>query len=393
MTAAIFPFDFLGEQAYLLTAIGLGGLFGFALERAGFGSPRKLAAQFYLHDMTVFKVMFTAILVAMVGFHAGAALGLVDVSRMWINPTFLWAQIAGGFVLGIGFILSGLCPGTAIVSAVSGRIDALAALAGVFVGTFAFALLVDWIPAVERLYGAGAHGVSVLPQLLHVPAPWLALALVLGAVAAFFGVETLERRVQPRRGAPNSAPRPAGRRDKLALAGTLAAVALVAGLAPRPRPEPAGPDLASIEPMQLAEAILRHAADLVVVDMRAGAAAAKRIPGASQVALEDAATWIEANGSGATVVLVTERGELQSIPAAWPRAPRYRLLRGGFAAWEQEVLTPRPAAGSDDLAAAARHNAVAAWFSGAELEAAPRSAPPPPAAAAGAPKKKKAGGC
>ena len=35
--------------------------FGFVLERAGFGRSTKLAAQFYLYDMTVFKVMFTAI--------------------------------------------------------------------------------------------------------------------------------------------------------------------------------------------------------------------------------------------------------------------------------------------------------------------------------------------
>ena len=45
--------------------IGIG--FGFALERAGFGSARKLVSQFYLDDMAVFKVMFTAIVTAMLG--------------------------------------------------------------------------------------------------------------------------------------------------------------------------------------------------------------------------------------------------------------------------------------------------------------------------------------
>ena len=33
----------------------------FLLERAGFGRADKLAAQFYLRDLTVFKVMFSAI--------------------------------------------------------------------------------------------------------------------------------------------------------------------------------------------------------------------------------------------------------------------------------------------------------------------------------------------
>ena len=67
MSTAIFPLTFASEELYLLTAIVLGFLFGFSLERAGFGNARKLAAQFYLYDMTVFKVMFTAIIVAFLG--------------------------------------------------------------------------------------------------------------------------------------------------------------------------------------------------------------------------------------------------------------------------------------------------------------------------------------
>ena len=38
-------------------ALGLG--FGVCLERAGFGSARRLTAVFYLYDMAVVKVMFT----------------------------------------------------------------------------------------------------------------------------------------------------------------------------------------------------------------------------------------------------------------------------------------------------------------------------------------------
>jgi len=121
MSAGIFPLVFSSDEVMLLTAIGLGFLFGFSLERGGFGNARKLAAQFYLYDMTVFKVMFTAILVAMVGLYTLQGLGLMDLSRLWINETFVWAQLVGGFLLGVGFIMSGLCPGTSVVSAASGR--------------------------------------------------------------------------------------------------------------------------------------------------------------------------------------------------------------------------------------------------------------------------------
>jgi hypothetical protein len=89
----------------LYLAIGFG--FGFALERAGFGNARKLAAQFYLHDMTVLKVMFTAIVVAMLLLFWASALLYLDMDRVFINPTYLWPGIAGGVILGMGFIIGG----------------------------------------------------------------------------------------------------------------------------------------------------------------------------------------------------------------------------------------------------------------------------------------------
>ena len=107
MMASLFPLEIPSEQAYLLTAIVLGFLFGFSLERAGFGNARKLVGQFYLQDMTVFKVMFTGILVAMVGLYSLASFGLVDLQMIWINPTFVWAQIVGGRPQDAGIVFAG----------------------------------------------------------------------------------------------------------------------------------------------------------------------------------------------------------------------------------------------------------------------------------------------
>jgi hypothetical protein len=86
-------------------AIGFG--FGFALERAGFGNSRKLAAQFYFHDMTVLKVMFTGIVVAMLLVFWATGLMLLDFERVFVNPTYLWPGILGGLILGMGFITGG----------------------------------------------------------------------------------------------------------------------------------------------------------------------------------------------------------------------------------------------------------------------------------------------
>ena len=56
----------------------IGVLFGFWLERAGFGSSRKLTAIFYFQDFAVLRVMFSAIVVAAVGLRVLAMADLVD---------------------------------------------------------------------------------------------------------------------------------------------------------------------------------------------------------------------------------------------------------------------------------------------------------------------------
>ena len=68
----------LGATATLMTAPVLGFGFGWCLERAGLGSARKLAGQFCLTDLTVFKVMFSALLTAMLGAFWLDRFGILD---------------------------------------------------------------------------------------------------------------------------------------------------------------------------------------------------------------------------------------------------------------------------------------------------------------------------
>ena len=96
-----------GNGINFLLAFIIGGGFGFALERAGFGNSRKLALQFYLRDLTVFKVMFTAIITGMTGIIILSSIGVLDISSIYINSTFLWPGIIGGLVMGVGFAIGG----------------------------------------------------------------------------------------------------------------------------------------------------------------------------------------------------------------------------------------------------------------------------------------------
>ncbi len=391
----IFPVIFASEEAYLLSAIGLGFLFGFSLERAGFGNARKLAAQFYLYDLTVFKVMFTAILVASVGFYALVAAGLVDLSRMWINPTYLWSEVVGGFLLGVGFIVSGLCPGTAAVSMASGRWDGLVAMAGIFAGTALFAVALDWVPGLSRLYEAGGQ-VSVLPALLHLPAPAVLLVVVVVAGAAFVGAEKVERVFRARYGEVELTPArtPRTPRVKFALAGTLAGVALVSIAWKAPGPNTAPIPMTPLEPLDLAEAIIARDPSIVILDLRP-ASAEPRIPRAQAVTDSSATEVLSSAAPSMEVVVYDEQGTLHAAPASWPRSLAYRYLRGGFAAWKAEVLTPLPASGFDESSRerTERQHQLAAFFSGAKVTSSGAAPPPPAAANPAAGVKKKSRGC
>jgi hypothetical protein len=197
MNAPYYKFGAFGDEFSLVFAFLLGIGFGWALERAGFGSARKLTAQFYLTDLAVFKVMFTAIVTAMLGVFYLSWAGFMDLSLVHLQPTYLWPMIVGGLVLGAGFIVGGYCPGTSVVAAVTGRLDGLVFLVGVFAGILVFG---EAYPLLEGFFKSGSLGAVTLPEALHLPHGLVVLLVVLMAIGGFAGAGWLERRFAPPRG-------------------------------------------------------------------------------------------------------------------------------------------------------------------------------------------------
>jgi uncharacterized membrane protein YedE/YeeE len=174
----------------MIGAILLGIAFGVALEQAGLGNARKLTSQFYLTDLTVFKVMFSAIITAMLGLTALSLAGLVRLSSIEPISTFLVPQLAGGLLFGVGFVMGGYCPGTSCVAAASGRLDGLATVLGLFAGGFVFAEL---FPLLRGFYGATPMGPLTIGDLVGLPQAVAALAIATLALAAFVVAERIER--------------------------------------------------------------------------------------------------------------------------------------------------------------------------------------------------------
>ena len=172
---------------------GIGFAFGYTLEMAGFGDSRKLAAQFYFRELTVIKVMFTAIAVALTLLFGAVGLGLLDFGHVWVNPKYLGSGLVGGLIMGVGFIVGGFCPTTSLASASTGRIDGMLFMLGGFFGAFLFGETERYF---DNWYNdAGYLGRLTLDQVFGVSAPVLVLAIVLMALFMFWGSEQLERLV------------------------------------------------------------------------------------------------------------------------------------------------------------------------------------------------------
>jgi uncharacterized protein len=191
MNAPYYDYGLFGDETSLVVGFLIGIAFGFFLERAGFGSARKLVAQFYLTDLSVFKVMFTAIVTAMLGVTYLAWFGVLDLSLVYVSPTWLLPQIAGGLAVGIGFVIGGYCPGTSAAAAATGRVDALVYGIGILAGTFFFA---EILPLISRFYEATPMGEITIPQASGLPYGLVVLGVVLLAVGGFFAATKLERR-------------------------------------------------------------------------------------------------------------------------------------------------------------------------------------------------------
>lgn len=191
MNAPFYKFGLFGDDVSLIVAFIIGIGFGFFLERGGFGSSRKLAAQFYFTDMTVLKVMFTAIVTAMVGLFYLSWIGFVDLSEVYVSTTYLAPQMVGGVILGIGFAIAGYCPGTSCVGVATGRLDGVATVIGLFIGIFVFG---EAFPLISGFYNSTNLGRLTLPEVFNMSYGMVVFLVVAMAVVAFYAAEWAEKK-------------------------------------------------------------------------------------------------------------------------------------------------------------------------------------------------------
>lgn len=189
----LIPNGVIGEGWDFVLAILIGIAFGFILEASGFSSSRNLAGVFYGYNFVVLRVFFTALIVAMVGLMYFDYVGWLDLTKIFILPTYLTPMIVGGVIMGVGFVVGGFCPGTSFTGIAIGKLDALFFTIGLYVGIFGFSLA---YPLFGKFFDSGAMGNVTLTDVTGIPAPYFALAFTVVALAAFWGTMFIEKRVR-----------------------------------------------------------------------------------------------------------------------------------------------------------------------------------------------------
>ncbi|MCK5280601.1 MAG: YeeE/YedE family protein [Cyclobacteriaceae bacterium] len=182
----------ISDEFDLIIAIILGFGFGFILEQAGFSSSKKLVGLFYGYNFVVLKVFFTAGITAMIGVLAFSHFGLLDISLIYVNPTFLKSAIVGGLVMGVGFIVGGFCPGTSVCASAIGKLDGITFVLGSFLGIYFF---MEIYPFISDMYFEGGIGAVTMPEMLGISQISFALILSISAIGIFVLVTYIESRV------------------------------------------------------------------------------------------------------------------------------------------------------------------------------------------------------
>ncbi len=109
--------------------------FGYVIQRVGATNADKMARAHLMIEPEIPRFMLLTVALAAIGL-----LGLqsAGVGRSLIIPTSLVATGLGGILFGLGWGLTGYCPGTTWAAVGEGRMDAFFALLGGLAGTAVF---------------------------------------------------------------------------------------------------------------------------------------------------------------------------------------------------------------------------------------------------------------
>ena len=124
----------------------LGVAFGFVLSRSGAGDYDYIQGMFLFERFQLYGIIGTAVVLTSVGLWlikrrgrtmAGAP---IEIERKSLNT----GTVVGGVLFGVGWSITGMCPGPMFVNIGEGKVYAVAALAGALTGAALFGTAYEW---------------------------------------------------------------------------------------------------------------------------------------------------------------------------------------------------------------------------------------------------------
>jgi uncharacterized membrane protein YedE/YeeE len=156
--------------------IGLfsGIAFGFVIQRVGATNPQKMVLAHLMKEPYIPQFMLLVVIFSAIGLFALEASG-AGTTR--VLPTSLVATGLGGVIFGIGWGLTGYCPGTCWAAVGEGRMDAIFTLLGGLAGTAVFAHLHESL--IPALYMPTNYGQLTLTDWFGHPGVALGFLILL----------------------------------------------------------------------------------------------------------------------------------------------------------------------------------------------------------------------
>jgi len=186
------PFSTSSTTGLIVAAI-LGFIFGILLNKGRVTDYNVIVNFFRLTDLTVLKIMLTAIVVGGLGVFAMNGLGWIE--GYHFKSANILGVILGSGIFGIGMALYGYCPGTAVAAIATGRIHAIVGFFGMIFGGIAYALTFPWVK--EHILSVWQLGKVSLPEITGIPTIAWWIALPISVVALCWSIERRSQKQSP----------------------------------------------------------------------------------------------------------------------------------------------------------------------------------------------------
>ncbi|MBL7214716.1 MAG: YeeE/YedE family protein [Phycisphaerae bacterium] len=163
---------------FQLNGFLVGFFFGAALYLGGLADPDKIIGTLRLKDFHAMRTIAVFVLVGMLGTWI---LSLTGHAHYSVKPAALVSVSLGGALLGIGFGMTGFCPGTGLACAAAGRFDALVSILGMLLGAMTYIMLYSKLAVpIEKIANFGN---VTLPEITHTsPALWVLPIVIAGGL-------------------------------------------------------------------------------------------------------------------------------------------------------------------------------------------------------------------